>query len=86
MDRLTSFQEKYTCNDRLIQIGDDYKVYDINEDPYYKHFSEEYKDYLQQKSVKATEFNDKYRSFTHVITEYFLGEYTETTDQQFQDI
>lgn len=84
-NKLDKFSTEY-CDLLKVQVGDEYKVVEIERDPFYGQMPEEYRKKLLLENQRINEFSKNIYDFQRQITDYFAGEYTETTDDEFQEI
>lgn len=83
LDKFANF-----CNPLRIKVGDEFKVIDLERDPFYSQMPEEYRKQLLREIELCNEFdfNKSLFDLQLQITDYFAGEYTETNDEEFQEI
>lgn len=63
-----------------VEVGDEFKVFDPLQDPLYKHLID------QRNHINACtlyDFNRELLSRRQQISDYFCGEYTETSNEEF---
>lgn len=85
MNKLDSFSNNF-CNQVKIKVGDEYKVFDLEHDEFYKQLPDPYRKQVLRELGDRDKFNKQTWHLIYQITDYFTGEYTETTDEDFQEI
>lgn len=76
MNKLKKFSYEFDDECKLAEVGDEYENTDHLEDPFYEFVD----------ANEKREFHERVYERLWEISDYFTGEYTETTDEEFQEI
>lgn len=82
---MENFYKSYACASEAIRVGDEYKVLDLERDPFYSKMASEYR---KIEFLGGTEwgFNKAVFQQLELFVMYYEGEYTETTNEEFKQI
>lgn len=85
-NKLQNFAEDFECEKTIVRIGGEYRVYDARQDALLKTFSPQALEYLLKDGRPFDTLQSKWIKFRELVTDYFTGEYTETQNEDFQEI
>lgn len=78
---LTSLYKNYACLSSSLPIGEEYKVYDLEKDPFYSQLPEEYRKIAAYQGQQEMDFAKQLYYELDKIAYYYTGEYKEISDE-----
>lgn len=88
MKPLDYFSRNYCFGQHIVEQGDIYKVYQLEFDKFYGQNAGKYRliEALEAQNWQTADFMQRMLQYLFHIVEYFSGEYSENTNEEFNDI